>query len=103
MQQKYMEHVCIAFEEASTPICRECLHKEVEEWLKRRNSRLINRLKLKTKEFITFSNFTNNIQCVYCKKRTNACSFCYINYVAEWLRRKYPRLLAEFRLYFDFG
>jgi len=104
MQPRYQYGDCIACNQAITnPICQECLYRDIEGWLKRRNPRLLLSLRRKTVEYIKLGDYSNNIECIYCEKKMNACAFCYIHFVEEWIYKKYPRLLAEFKRYFDFG
>ncbi len=104
MKQKNMENVCIACQEAITnPVCQDCLEKEIEVWLRKREPRLIPSLKKQTKEFKTITDYSNNLPCLFCKNNMNSCAYCYTNFIEEWLRKKYPRLVPEFKLFFDFS
>ena len=93
---------CIALEGASEPVCRVCMESEVEDWLKRRRPGLVPALKKKVNEFFTISTFSNDIKCVKCNKRLNICDYCFLEHIKKWIKEKHLRLLAEFRLFFDF-
>ncbi len=71
------------------------IEEKVENWLRIRRPNLVPILKNKSYEFINIvkddinkiKNFDNR----------------YLNYVRKWIEKEHPRLLAEFRLFFDFG
>ncbi len=104
MQKNYNENTCIACQEAVTnPICQECLEKEIEFWLKRHKPRLISELRRKTREFIVMTDYSSNINCIFCKKNFNACAYCYTEFIQEWLAKKTPSLIPNFRTFFNFS
>lgn len=99
-----IQPICIACQESITnPVCQDCLESEVEEWLNIRNPRLILGLRKQNKDFKTITEFTNNVPCLFCKNKINACAYCYTQFIEGWLRKKHPRLVQEFKLFFDFS
>ena len=101
MQPNLNQNNCIALEEANVPVCQQCMKKEVEIWLKRRKPQLVPKLQEVTKEFFRISKYTNDQICQLCNKRKSMCDFCFREHIRTWIKEKYPRLLAEFRLFFD--
>ena len=103
MQLKLKHNKCIAIGQSNnTPICQNCIEKTVEDWLKIRKPRLIPTLRRKAHSFFANTRYTNHVVCAFCNKKINACDFCFINYIKEWIEDKYPGLVTEFRLFFDF-
>ena len=101
---KQNQNTCIACQEAITnPVCQDCLEREIETWLKKREPKLIQKLKRQTAEFKLITDFSNDTPCIFCKNNMNACAFCYTSFIEEWLRKKYPRLVLEFKFFFDFS
>lgn len=95
---------CIAMAEGkSMPICKDCLKTEVESWLQKRRPRLIPALKKQEEIFFKrYREYTTHILCSVCNLKKNTCDFCFIQHIRRWIENNYPRLLAEFRLFFDF-
>ncbi|MEK6952130.1 MAG: hypothetical protein AABX29_03875 [Nanoarchaeota archaeon] len=97
-------NICIACQEAITnPVCQDCLEEEIETWLKKREPKLIPRLRKQTEEFKAITISEGSVPCIFCKNDMNSCAYCYTGFIEEWLRKKHPRLVPEFKLFFDFG
>ncbi|MFH1591861.1 MAG: hypothetical protein ABIB47_00635 [Candidatus Woesearchaeota archaeon] len=103
MQPKNMKNVSFACAEAiEKPVCRDCIEDEIEEWLKRRNARLLTGLRRKTKEFFAEIPDAEDGVCIICKNPINGCPHCYINYIQDWIGKKSPDLVPSFKLFFNF-
>lgn len=90
------EKLCMACGEAVTnPICPDCLARELEYWLNDRSRQLLPELRKQTKEFKLMA-YGRTHTCVLCNTKMNFCSYCYIEYVYDWLKTKLPRSTEEF-------
>ena len=103
MLLKLKQNKCIALQEQeNSPICRDCIQNQVEDWLRIRRPRLVPALRKKAYAFFNNANYTNYITCSMCNKKINTCDFCFRQHIIEWIKGKYPNLLAEFKLFFGF-
>ena len=98
-----IQKTCIALEKAKEPICQQCIQNEVISWIRRRNPRLVPVMRSVAKSFFTNAKYSNKIVCAICNKRFNACDFCFKKHIRGWIEKNQPKLLAEFRLFFDSG
>lgn len=90
---------CILCEEAITnPVCMDCVEKEIETWLQEVQPGLVNELKTKTEEIRLGLGKT---YCILCDSDMCICTYCYTAHIFSWLK-KYPKLVKEFRMLFDF-
>lgn len=103
MQQDQNDTICIGCNEAITnPICPDCLERGLQCWLENRNPELVSTLKQKTAEFKELTATEKATKCVLCGKGMNSCTYCYTEYIYDWLRDDHPILVKEFIKYFNF-
>lgn len=97
-----MKNVSFCEDAVAKSVCHECMEGEIEEWLKRRNARLLGGLRRKTREFISMVSKKGKDTCIFCKKEINGCSHCYIEHIQGWIGKKSPDLVLSFKLFFNF-
>lgn len=88
-------------EAITNPICPDCLAREMEYWLNDKDRRLLSELRKRTREFKTMAYGKTNT-CVICGNHMNFCSYCYIEYVHDWLNTRSPQIVDEFQHNFGF-
>ena len=59
-------------------------------------------LKQKTAEFKELTATQKATNCVLCNTGMNSCTYCYTEYIYDWLRDDHPKLVKEFIKYFNF-
>ena len=92
---------CVLCMEAVTnPVCASCLEAQMSIWLKETRSELVSELREKTNEISFGLNIVD--ACILCNKDMNVCTYCYTEYIFNWLVDNNKDLAEKFMTYFNF-
>jgi len=88
------EETCVVCQEAITnPICPDCLHKEIEQWLLDKNKSLVPKLRSYTGIFNSFRH--EGTGCVICGSDMKVCAHCYCSDIYELINEELREADAE--------
>ncbi len=95
------EEKCVICQEAITnPICPDCLHREIEEWLLDKNKSLVPKLRAYT--WIYGSYRHTGTSCVICGGDMSVCAHCFCKDVYDFLSSELGENADDFLFSFNF-
>ncbi|MFH1399657.1 MAG: hypothetical protein ABIG95_06110 [Candidatus Woesearchaeota archaeon] len=84
----------------TSPICAECLEKEMEAWLQSRAPKLVPIIRSFVAAEKTGEELTH---CILCGEHISSCGFCFTKDVLAFLEEQQPELIESFMEHFGYG